>query len=188
MVIFASLVSYLEKCNHAYFLALRPLQMTLIEFSEFILFDVVLLNKSFASKRGFCLHLAEFHSFFLLMLTLLKMTLLLSSFLHPPQDFGIFGRIFIYLFIFKSNIVFCVYRLSHLLMYVLIDIKKQSTLEKQVVVQWQVRTIRARNYGITKNNLCGSKEGTRCESLNKLTLLTDSSDLYCSTSKMPRYE
>jgi len=118
------------------------------------------------------------------MLTLLKITLLLSSFLHPPQDFGIFGPIYIYFF---NQTLFSVFS-SHLLMYVLIDIKKQSTLEKQVVVQWQVRTIRARNYGITKNNLCGSKEGTRCESLNKLTLLIDSSDLYCSTSKMPRYE
>lgn len=99
------------------------------------------------------------------MLTLLKITLLLSSFLHPPQDFGIFGPIFFFL----NQTLFSVFS-SHLLMYVLIDIKKQNTLEKQVVVQWQVRTIRARNYGITKNNLCGSKEGTRCESVKKAYL------------------
>lgn len=107
-------------CNHACFSALRPLQMTLIEFIEFTLFDIVLLNKSFASKRGFCLRFSEFFPFFSMLS-------------------------------------------SHLWMYVRMDIKKWSTLEKQVEVHWQLRTVCTRNYSVIKNNLCGNKKLTRCE-------------------------
>lgn len=106
MVIFASLVSYLEKCNHAYFSALRPLQMTSIEFSEFILFDVVLLNKSFASKRGFCLHLAEFLPFFFL--TDAHIAENYTPTLKFLASTSRFWDIWANIFFFKSNIVFCV--------------------------------------------------------------------------------
>lgn len=83
-------------------------------------FDIVLLNKSFASERVFCLHLSEFFPLF-----------------------SMFS--------------------SYLWMYVLTDIKKWSTLEKQAVAHWQVRTVCTRNYGVRKSNLCGSKELTKCE-------------------------